>query len=40
MMLQYYIALFGAGLLVGGFVGLFTAALCKVSKMSDGEDGE
>lgn len=35
MMLQY-IALFGAGLLVGGFVDLFTAALCKVSKISDG----
>lgn len=30
------IAVFGAGLLVGGFVGLFTAALCKISKMSDG----
>lgn len=34
------VLLFGAGLLVGGFVGLFAAALCKISKMSDGEDGE
>lgn len=29
------IILFAAGLLVGGFVGLFIAALCQISKMSD-----
>lgn len=33
-----YIALFGAVLLVGGFVGLFTAALCKVAKMSEEDE--
>lgn len=29
------IVLFAAGLLIGGFVGMFVAALCQISKMSD-----
>lgn len=32
------VLLFGAGLLVGGFVGLFAAALCKVAKMNEEDD--
>ena len=36
-MLQY-IVLFVIGLFVGGFIGLLTAALCKIAKMSDAAD--
>jgi len=36
-MLQY-IALFCAGLFIGGFAGLFVAALCQIAKMSDAAD--